>query len=93
VQFELNISVFDLQVIFINLVDTNQEVYLKFRDRGEFDEPFIINNYDYSNHIVRATTHNRQSATIEFSVEQIDQIEFESHYNYRGESAKILKVI
>jgi hypothetical protein len=80
-------------VILINLVDTNFGVYLKFRNQADMEEAFKIENYDFERHIVKATSLGKQGVSLQFPSEDIEQIEFESHYKYRGVSAKILRVV
>jgi hypothetical protein len=91
-QYELAISVHDLKVILIRLIDSHNEVFIKLRDKDEFSEPFWISHYDDVENIVTTFKNGNEDLSTQFSLLDIEYIEFDFLYQYREESAKILRV-
>jgi hypothetical protein len=93
VQHEMNISLYDLQAIMVDLIGTNTRVYIKVKDEHETDEAFFIIGFEVVKGEVKVESQTSEKLKKYLPMSFIEQIEFEFHYTYRNESAKIFRVI
>jgi hypothetical protein len=92
-QHEMNISLYDLQAIMVDLIGTNTFVYIKVKDEVEAEEPYLIIGFEVVKGEVIVESQGSRKLKNYLAMSFIEQIEFESHYTYRNESAKIFRII
>jgi hypothetical protein len=92
VQHEMSIGLYDLQAIMVDLLRTNTRVYIKVKDEPEQEEAFCIVGFQVVKGEVKLESQGSQRTKKYLAMSFIEQIEFDSHYTYRNESAKIFTV-
>lgn len=91
IQHEIVISLYDLQTILTDLVGSGNYLYVHNRNQPEMEIPCQVIDFDSRKQEVEVSVQGIESPQ-NFPIALIDRIEFDSHYRYRTESAKIFKV-
>jgi len=90
-QYELSVSVHDLRVILIGIIETGISVGVK-TSSGVQLEDCLIAGFDSEFDIVVIAPERDPGREKNISIFLIDSIEFNSFHQYRGEAAKIFQI-
>lgn len=87
-QFELTVSVYDLRVLLLGQVDSGATLAVKLVN-GDLLENCRVIGYDFESDVVSLAGSDDDATEWDISLYQVEAIEFNSFYSYRGNCAKI----
>jgi hypothetical protein len=87
-QFEITITSHDLKVILIDVTGKPLLLTLKLRNSEELIEEVTIQNFDSLSGLITLIGFPGDSIIHEISYLEIECLEFQSFYKYKGEAAK-----
>jgi hypothetical protein len=88
-QFEINITPHDLKSILIDVAGENYSLIIKLRGSEDLIEEVIISGFDMENGILTLGKVNDSSFLLQISYLEVEAIEFESFYKYKGSASKV----
>lgn len=86
------ISLHDLRIILIKMLDTPQRVYIKLINKGDDLTEGYIKDIDQRLEKVTVSSGVTSPVKKELKLTQIESIQFESYYSFKGVSSKIFQV-
>jgi hypothetical protein len=91
-QFELDINVYDLKVILKNLADTGSVFNIKLKHKDESAQAFYVIDFHAEQGIVTIGIKEDARFRQQFSYIEIEYLEFDFFYQYKGQSGKVLRI-
>ncbi|HEY0654529.1 MAG TPA: hypothetical protein VGD65_15435 [Chryseosolibacter sp.] len=91
-RLESFISSHDLRIILIKMLDTPQRVYIKLANKGDDLVEGYIKDIDQRFEKVTISTGITSPVKKELKLIQIESIQFETYYSFKGVSSKIFQV-